>query len=163
MLPSPLDLQDNSNVYHSICKAGQLRSIDDRRWWESDAVGEVEGSALATHAAAAADLMLRMPTVSEPYIMLFTILTQIQIVLESCSRRVGGNQCSVPEPVGHASALLQGLTQLQEDLEGIQDETSRDIRRRRGFMLSEFAALHGLDCLTARERSDLVAYENAFL
>lgn len=59
----------------------------------------------------------------------------------------------MPEPLGQITELLQGLTQVQEDLEGIYEDLRCD-RERRGVMLRECEMPRGHDVLNVTERPD---------
>lgn len=77
-LPALSDLKDTHDltVYSSLCKAGQLQSADDRRWWEYNAIskGEEASSISMMQAATAADYVLRMPRVRKHFTVIFEVL-----------------------------------------------------------------------------------------
>lgn len=69
------------------------------------------------------------------------------------------SQYSLPELLGSVTELLHALSLTEETIKGISGIAGDNIRRRKGFMLSVFAALHGRSALSTSEVSDLIDYE----
>lgn len=161
-LPALSDLTDDGEVYASMCKAAHLKSPDDCRWWESDWSQELEPRTSLLQAADAAECILRMPGVrryafvTEQHLFMLSKIAWTSNV-PTCGRR---SQHYTPQPLGHVSELLQGLTQLQEDVENTAEKLACDLKRRRGYLLSEFMTLPDKVDMNAAETADVIEYQH---
>ncbi|KZV64481.1 hypothetical protein PENSPDRAFT_690754 [Peniophora sp. CONT] len=120
LLPSLRLLQQNSDLYSVLLKAGQLSSADDCSWWNSEVASASTSRSSVLRAADAAECILRMP----------------QMIWKQESRRaVPQSQVAIPRPLGHVVELLQALTQMEETMEAISLALETYTRRRHERLL----------------------------